>query len=118
MTFIKPIVAAACTVFSVSALAQDVYPKEDHYPNKHMEEAVPVPPARDAGTFEAEQDRGSQASDYPSEHMNETVTGSGDSDQQRAGESSAAIESQNEISARPTPIAPAAPADPSYVPGS
>ncbi|MBU0601532.1 MAG: hypothetical protein KKD25_03905 [Gammaproteobacteria bacterium] len=48
---------------------------------------------------------------YPSGHMTDTISG----DMARgAAQRTSAAEARNEITARPTPIAPAAPADPMY----
>lgn len=68
MTLNRSMVVLALAAFSASVYA------EPTYPNKHQKEVMPEAQQSDSQKkFEPEQDKGSQSSQYPSKHSNETV---------------------------------------------
>jgi hypothetical protein len=68
MTLTRSMVVLALAAFSASVYA------EPTYPNKHQKEVIPEAQRSDSQQkFEPEQDKGSQSTQYPSKHSNETV---------------------------------------------
>jgi hypothetical protein len=112
MNIIKPIGTVAFVVFSAAAMAAP------DYPSAHMTDTLSGDTANHDGAPDAEQrnSAGMAAPDYPSEHMTNAVSGDTASHDTAPGtaQRNSVAEARNEITARPTPVAPAAPADPMY----